>query len=713
MTSDSSDGDTGDRNGAGQCCRIDGDGITIVFAREGDTFFSLLYAGRRLPDDEELEALEHALRPRQHGSQPDRPALATLWPQAGRGYAGEPAMALRRGNHVLATDLVLAPPTLIAGRSAHLVLEDKAAGVSVAIDWRIGAGDVVRARTTVRNTGATPLAVDRLASLALPLPGWASDATRFHGRWAGEMHEATGPIPYGRSGGESRGARPGFGGANWLIAYEAGFGADQGLGIALHLAWSGDHAVVIERDADGAVVQLAARLDPGEIMLAPGASFTTPDAVFAVVAGGRNAVRHALHTHLRAEILPDRQDWPVRRVHLNSWEAVGFDMDETRLERLADAGREIGAERFVVDDGWFSGRRNDTTSLGDWSADAQRFPEGLDRLISYVGERGMDFGLWVEPEMVSPASDLYRAHPDWCVHRPRFDRATQRHQLVLDLARPEVSAHLFGVLDQLLSAHRIAYLKWDDNRELFPNDGVGHAQTLALYALIDRLRVAHPQVEIESCASGGGRIDYAMLSRCHRVWPSDNNDAIERLRINRAWSLFLPPEVMGNHVGPCPNPITGRALPMGFRAKVAMFGHMGVEADPGAMSDEDRATIAAHIACYKQFRALLHTGRFRELAFDEPGLFGTLIEHRGQALALVARTDQATDYNARPVRFPGLDPDTRYVIGFPLADAGDPPNSVGQRALSGRVLGEAGLVLPLSRPASAVILSLERMDFAR
>ncbi len=720
MTSDQTNRDDADDDWAGDdsdywdCIpyRIDGDGITLVFGLHLDESLLLLYAGGRLPDDEDLHALEIALQRKRHGSQPDIARLATVWPQGGRGYPGLPALAVRRGDGLLPVDLALGEGSLIAGRSAHLVIEDRAAGVRVVIDWAIGAGDVVRARSTIINIGDAPLAIDRIASLALPLPGWATQATRFYGRWAGEMQEEGAAIQYGRSGGDSRGGRPGFGGANWLIAHESGFATDHGLGITLHLAWSGDHETVIERDGDGAIVQMGPRFDPGEITLAPGDSFTTPDAVMAVVSGGRNAVRRALHTHLRDDVLPRRADWPMRRVHLNSWEAVAFGMDDMRLARLADAGYQIGAERFVVDDGWFTGRRADTTSLGDWTADPERFPKGLDRLIEYVGELDMDFGLWVEPEMVSPDSDLYRAHPDWCLHRTGLDRPTQRHQLVLDLARPEVSDHLFGVLDALLSAHRIAYLKWDHNRELFPNDGVGHAQTLALYALIDRLRAAHPQVEIESCASGGGRIDYSILSRCHRVWPSDNNDAIERLRINRAWSLFLPPEVMGNHVGPSPNPITGRMLPMDFRAKVAMFGHMGVEADPAAMTAADRATLAVHIDCYKRYRDILHNGVMTELTFDDPGLFGTMIEHRGRALALVARTDMSCDYNAAPVRFPGLQPDMRYIITFPLGDHDDPPNGVGNWTLSGRMLGEAGLVLPLSRPATAHIVYLERMDFA-
>lgn len=313
--------------------RIDGTAITIVFDALAGAPPSLLHVDGKLPDDEDLHALRLAVRPKRHGSQPDVPDLATIWPQLGRGYLGLPAMALRRGMAALPTNLVLGSGARIADRSAHIALEDLVAGLRVLVDWRIGAGDIIRASATIINAGDTPLAIDRLASIALPLPGWATYATRFHGHWAGEMHQVTAPIPHGRSGGESRGGRPGFGGANWLIAHDGGFSADHGRAIALHLAWSGDHETVIERDADGAILQMGARYDPGEIILAPGARFTTPDAVLAIVDGGRNEVRRALHTHVRSDVLTGRANWGPRRVHLNSWEALAFDMNEAKIGR--------------------------------------------------------------------------------------------------------------------------------------------------------------------------------------------------------------------------------------------------------------------------------------------------------------------------------------------------------------------------------------------
>jgi alpha-galactosidase len=325
----------------------------------------------------------------------------------------------------------------------------------------------------------------------------------------------------------------------------------------------------------------------------------------------------------------------------------------------------------------------------------------------------MDFGLWVEPEMVSPDSDLYRQHPDWCLHTEGRERATMRGQLALDMARAEVRDYLFAALDALLRAHPIAYLKWDHNRDLFPSAA---GQTQGFYALLDRLRGAHPHVEIESCASGGGRIDFGVLSRVHRVWPSDNNDPIERLRIIPGWSQFLPLEVLGSHVGPSPNPITGRRTGMDFRAKVAIFGHMGVEADPARMTERERATLAAHIALYKAWRGVLHTGALHRLAHPDPNVTGMLVTHQDKSLALVAQTAFSPVFDAAPVRLAGLEPEARYRVTLPEPW---PPKARHYLAnpdtwrtgltLSGAALMTHGLALPLTHPETAWAIALERL----
>jgi alpha-galactosidase len=411
----------------------------------------------------------------------------------------------------------------------------------------------------------------------------------------------------------------------------------------------------------------------------------------------------------------------TRRVHFNSWEAAYFSFDETSLKELASAAADIGIERFVVADGWFAGRRDDTSSLGDWRVDRKRFANGLAPLIQHVHQLGMDLGIWIEPEMVNPDSDLYRAHPDWCVHARNADRPTMRNQLWLDMSRSEVRDHLFEQLDRLLSENDIAYLKWDCNRFLFPAvsadmPAAAHI-TRGTYALMDSLRMAHPNVEIESCASGGARVDLEILKRTTRVWPSDSTDAIERVRIQRWANLILPLETIGAHVGPSPNPITGRELPMAFRARVAMFGHLGVEMDPRRLNPKDLETLAIHVAHYKNFRGLLHSGRLLRWR-SEDGADATICvsKNADEALALVCRTEVASHAQAAPIRFPGLDHAARYRITLPepwpeiaKRRIHDTEAWLGGRTFSARVLEETGLSLPLADPQTAWLIHLARI----
>ncbi|MGH2929165.1 MAG: alpha-galactosidase, partial [Solirubrobacteraceae bacterium] len=393
-------------------------------------------------------------------------------------------------------------------------------------------------------------------------------------------------------------------------------GADEETGrvLALHLGWSGNHLLSVETQADGErQAWLGALMEPGEAVLPPGGEYVSPTAYACFSASGLTGVRASFHPFVRESILPARKR--ARRVHFNSWEGVYFDFDEEKLARLAEAAAALGVERFVLDDGWFMGRRSDKAGLGDWRVDPAVLPRGLSPLIDKVESLGMDFGLWVEPEMVNPDSDLYRAHPDWCAHAPGAERPTMRNQLWLDFSRSEVREHVVDQIDRLLSAHRIAYLKWDCNRTLFPAASQERPASLAIargvYEAMDALRSRHPDLEIESCSSGGGRIDLEILRRTERVWASDTTDAIERTRIQRWASLILPPEVIGAHVGPSPNPITGRRIAMDFRAKVAMFGHMGVELDPARLDERDARVLKAHIELYKQHRALIHGGDLR------------------------------------------------------------------------------------------------------
>lgn len=695
--------------------RLDGEAMTLVFALERGGTADLAYLGPRLPVAEDLTALALARRRGRHESQPDVPPVPGLLPERRGGWSGTPVIAVRSEGRHVDTDLRL-EGWKPGSDELLLTWHDLALELEVEQRWSIGDAGMVCVQGTIVHHAGRSLVIDRMSALALPVPARFTEMIGFSGRWASEMHETRRPIAPDGFARRSSAGKPGFGGGNWLILEDPASGEVLGA----HLAWSGDYDTRIECDTQGAgdgraLLQMGAVASEGEIDLGRHPQHRAPSASF-TLAPDRNALAQRFHRHLRSEVLHEREAWGPRKVHLNSWEALGFGLSEPKLVALADRAASLGVERFVLDDGWFGGRRNDRSSLGDWTVSPDVFPHGLAPLIDHVHALGMDFGLWVEPEMVSPDSDLYRRHPDWCLHAEARERPTMRGQLVLDIARPEVSGFLFDRLDALLAQHRIAYLKWDHNRDLFPAAGKQARQTLALYDLLDRLRQAHPQVEIESCSSGGGRIDFGIMRYCHRVWPSDNNDPVERARIMRSWSQFLPLEVLGNHVGPSPNPITGRRTEMDFRAKVALFGHMGVEADPGAMSEHECSVLAAHIALYKAWRGVLHAGDWYGLDHPDPGIFAQMVVHGDKALALAAQTCFSATFDTAPLRLEGLEADAIYRVTLPRPWPGkaslylpDWQTWESGLTLSGRALMTQGIALPLTHPETAWVIALERL----
>jgi alpha-galactosidase len=402
----------------------------------------------------------------------------------------------------------------------------------------------------------------------------------------------------------------------------------------------------------------------------------------------------------------------------NTWEAVYYDHRLERLTELADVAARIGVERFVLDDGWFRHRRNDTAGLGDWYVDESVWPDGLGPLIRHVRGLGMEFGLWVEPEMVNPDSDLFREHPDWVLAQPGRLPPSWRHQHVLDLVNPAAYAYILERLDALLTGNDIAFLKWDHNRDLLEPDHGGrpgaHAQTLAIYRLLDELRARHPDVEIESCASGGARVDLGILARTDRVWASDTNDALERQHIQLWTQLLLPPELVGSHVGPMEAHTTGRRHSLSFRAATALFGHFGIEWDIASASAEERDALAAAIAVYRDLRPLLHGGEVVRADHADPSalLHGVVAPDRSEAVFAYVQLTASTLATPGVARLPGLDPDRAYRVE-PIMVAGPPRTSQirpppwyadGGVTVTGRLAAEAGVQLPLLTPEQALVL---------
>lgn len=390
---------------------------------------------------------------------------------------------------------------------------------------------------------------------------------------------------------------------------------------------------------------------------------------------------------------------------------------------LADRAAALGIERFVVDDGWFPARHDDRAGLGDWQVDRAKFPAGLGPLADHVTTLGMEFGLWVEPEMVNPDSDLCRAHPDWPLMLAGRPMITARHQLVLDLGRAEVRDYLFGAIDALLEGLPIRYLKWDHNRDLATAGGaMGRAayrdQVLGTYALIDRLRSAHPAVEIEACAGGGGRIDAGIATRTHRFWTSDNLDAVSRSDIQRGFLLFMPPERMGAHVGASPAHATGRSQSMGFRCAVALAGHFGVELDPATLGEADHAILAAWIARYKALRDRLHGGA----VWLGEGADGLVWQAHGAPSAMILSVTRRAPARARrpqPIRLPMLagggpvgvrlitigDDGHRLPAAAPLFDR----MTAAPERFDGDWLAEIGLPMPAMKAESVALFAIDAL----
>ncbi|MFL5882809.1 MAG: alpha-galactosidase, partial [Actinomycetota bacterium] len=603
------------------------------------------------------------------------------------------------------------------GTAAVVEAADEEVGLALVTRLRLHPSGVLETGHTLRNLGGAPYEVERLAA-SLPLPARAVEVLDLTGRWCRERIPQRHPLPHGAWVREGRHGRTGHDATLVLAVGTPGFGFRSGEVWGVHLAWSGDAVHWAERNADGhAGVGAAELLGPSEVALAPGEAYATPPLLAAYSGDGLDGLSAAFHRFVR-----DRPSHPrtPRPVVLNTWEAVYFDHRLDRLSELAEVAARLGVERFVLDDGWFGNRRNDTAGLGDWYVAVGVWPDGLNPLIDHVRKLGMEFGLWVEPEMVNPDSDLFRAHPDWVLSAPGRLPEPWRHQQVLDLANPDCYGFIRDRLDELLGNHDIAFLKWDHNRDLLEAGHAGrpgvHAQTLATYRLLDELRSRHPGVEIESCASGGGRVDLGILARTDRVWASDTNDALERQHIQRWTQLLLPPELVGTHVGPPRSHTTSRTHNLAFRVATALFGHFGIEWDIASASPQEQEAMAEAIACYKRLRPLLHGGRVVRADHPNPAayLHGVVADDGAEALFAYVQLTASAFETPGLARLPGLDPDRVYRVA-PLEVAGAPETrqaaappwlAAGEVTLAGLVLGEVGLPLPVLRPEQALLLHL-------
>ncbi|MER7072259.1 alpha-galactosidase [Terrabacter sp. NPDC000476] len=667
----------------------------------------------------------------------DEPWPLTVLPGEADGWAGTPGWA---GHRAGGAGAVRWHDVSCSAEGGALVTRATSAdGIRLELRHALDEHGVLRVDAAVTNTAVADVPLDVAALRAiLPLPVRADEVLDLTGRWCRERSPQRSRLDHGTHLRASRRGRTGHDATLLLMAGTRGFDWGTGEVWAVHTAWSGNHEHLVESLPEGAgrhhaVIGGGELLAPGEVRLGPGETYAAPTVVFVHSTEGLDGLSRRLHRSLRARAgHPSRP----RPVVLNTWEAVYFDTDLDQLKALADQAARIGVERFVLDDGWFGGRRHDRAGLGDWVVSADVWPEGMHPLVDHVKGLGLEFGLWFEPEMVNEDSDLVRAHPDWVLRPAAGAPREWRWQQLLDLTNPAAYDQLLERVSALVAGLGIDYIKWDHNRDLLEAvhtvgeaDGSGrrvdapavHEHTLAYYRLLDDLRARHPRLEIESCSSGGARVDLEVLDHTDRIWTSDCNDALERAAIQRWTSLLVPAELMGTHIGPATAHTTHRTLDLGFRMLLALQGHPGLEWDITGCTDDELTALTAWTALARELRPLLHTGDLvRSETPDGTVLVtGTVDADRTHAAYTIARLVTGRDAVTGCVPLPGLDPTRAYAVRLrPEAGLAAVVQNTGpawwEQALAadgvrvpGSVLSGVGLPLPVLAPAQGYLLEVQ------
>ena len=682
----------------------------MVLVSRDEHLPEVIYWGPRLPDGDENAVLYAAGQLDVTGGMLDLNPELSICPEATRSFQGQPGLILRDGEgHPLLPKFCFEAAEADGSDALALIYRDQSGELTYTAHFAIDPQThIITAKAVLQ--ASRPVHLHWLSAPVLPAPQMADEMIDFAGRWCGEFQINRTAWSAGIRYRENRTGRTGHEHFPALIVPERAATNTRGRAYGFHYGWSGGHRMVAEELPDGRrQIQFghAARMEY-EAMT----RFETAPLYAVFSDDGINGCAVSFQRHVRDRIVSFPKAERPRPVHYNCWEAVYFDHNLPELKEIATRAAALGAERFVLDDGWFGNRDDDTRALSDWEVDRRKYPDGLDPLIDHVHELGMTFGIWFEPEMINPDSSVYRAHPDWALGSE--DQILGRQQKALNMAMPEVREFLYERISAILSAHDIDYIKWDHNRVLPMPDA---AQTRGSYALIDRLRTAYPNVEIESCASGGGRIDFGILQRTQRVWLSDSNDALERLRIQHNAAIFLPMVVTGSHVGPRTCHTSGRQMDIRFRAWVAAQRHMGFEMDPRELTDHEAAVLQHVTGWWKANRTWLARADILRLESADPAVIAEqqLAEDGQRFVVFAGKADTSAQIVPRPLCLTRLDPDARYRIELlNREDAvglsrGMPALKSEPIELSGQYLMAHGITLPWSFPETMWVIEGTRL----
>ncbi|MBB3867136.1 alpha-galactosidase [Parageobacillus toebii NBRC 107807] len=559
----------------------------------------------------------------------------------------------------------------------EILLEDQLIGLHVTLLYTVyEKWNVITRSVRFDNNGSECIKLLRALSMNVDFPHADYEWLHLPGAWARERAVERRPLVSGTQSVESRRGASSHQHNPFIALLQKGANEDYGEVYGFSLVYSGNFLAQIEVD-QFRTARVSMGINPFDFtwLLEPGESFQTPEVVMVYSDKGLNGMSQTYHqlyrTRLARGVYRDRE----RLILINNWEATYFDFNEEKILRLAKTAAELGIELFVLDDGWFGKRDNDRSSLGDWFVNKQKLPNGLEGLAKNINQMGMQFGLWMEPEMVSVDSELYRNHPDWCLHVPNRPRSEGRNQLVLDYSRKEVCDYIIQVVSDVLASAPISYVKWDMNRHMTEIGSAAlpperqretvHRYMLGLYRVMEEITSRFPHILFESCSGGGGRFDPGMLYYMPQTWTSDNTDAVSRLKIQYGTSLVYPISAMGAHVSAVPNHQVHRITSLEMRGHVAMSGNFGYELDLTKLSEEEKAIVKQQVAFYKDIRRLVQFGTFYRILSPFEGnetAWMFVAEDKSEAFVAYFRVLAEANAPLSFLRLKGLDPNKDYEI---------------------------------------------------
>jgi len=568
-------------------------------------------------------------------------------------------------------------PSARGGESQTLLVRllDDVAKIRVELSYTIYAGhDVIARSVSINNLGESAIRLSHAMSSCLDLPAGDYDLLHLHGSWAREQNQTRMRVPQGRFVLESANGTSGNVHNPFLALMDSDATERAGRVFGTAFVYSGNFAINVETGEFDSV-RVTTGINPFnfEWKLEAGETFTCPESLQVFSPHGLDGMSQIWHKFIKEKVSPPQFKGQPRPTYLNSWEAAYFDINEDKVLELADRTKSLGLDMLVVDDGWFEGRDNDTSSLGDWFPDKNKFPNGLEHVAAKVKAKGLKFGLWFEPEMVNPDSQLFREHPDWIIHVPNRVSSKGRNQLILDLSRHEVQSYLFECIDPILSSGNIDYVKWDMNRVMSEIGSANlsadrqletpHRYMLGVYALIEKIVTKHPQVVFENCASGGNRFDLGMLNYMSQSWTSDMSEPIGRLPIQNGASHLFPPCVMASYIGPVPSHLNGRKVSVKTRAEVGFFcAARGLSLNAEDV-DADFDELKYYAKLYKETADDVVNGRFHRLQFDSNEVCWQLTSIDGARIYLgYFHILSAANLPFRKAKLVDIDPHRQYRL---------------------------------------------------